>query len=384
MAALRRENTMQGNFLSIHSEPAAGRSVLLAMSGGVDSAVSALALAEAGWRVVGMTMKNYCYGDAGPASERSCCSTDAIDDARGVCQRLGIRHMVVSTEEMFGREVFDNFLSEYAAARTPNPCVRCNSIVRFDTLIDYADRMGFDRVATGHYARIFCSTAGRHYIARSTHDAKDQAYFLSGVNPALLERVLFPLGDRDKAVVREHARRGGLAVSEKPESQDVCFVSTKSLREFLDGRVDMTPGPIENTSGEVVGRHEGLATYTVGQRRGLGVAAGKPQYVVALDPTRNAVVLGDDADLHHQELACRVAWFDPAAAAEPSRLSAQIRSRHPAEPLGDLSLDGAGARVTFRDAQRAIAPGQTIAFFDGDVVVGSGVIESAGSSPRAR
>jgi tRNA-specific 2-thiouridylase len=178
---------MRGSFLSIDSPSREGQSVLLAMSGGVDSAVSALALVEAGYHVVGLTMKNYCYGDAA-VPERSCCSTDAIDDARGVCQRIGIRHMVVSTEEMFGRQVYGDFLSEYARGRTPNPCVRCNSIVRFDTLAEWSQRMGFDWVATGHYARVFRSDQGRCYVARSTHTAKDQAYFLSAVKPDLLDR----------------------------------------------------------------------------------------------------------------------------------------------------------------------------------------------------
>ncbi len=369
---------MQGQFLSIDSRPAEGRSVLLAMSGGVDSAVSALTLAEAGYRVVGVTMKNYCYGENATVPERSCCSMDAIDDARGVCQRIGIRHMVVSTEEMFGREVYADFLSEYARGRTPNPCVRCNSIVRFDTLAAWADRMGFDLVATGHYARVFRSDAGRHYVARAAYAAKDQAYFLSAVDPPVLDRVLFPLGDREKPGVREHARRAGLLISEKPDSQDVCFVSTKTLREFLDGRVALEPGPVENTRGELLGTHDGAAAYTVGQRRGLGVSARKPQYVVAVDPARNAVVLGDDEDLHHRELTCSLAWIDAEAAANPRALSAQIRSRHPAEALEDLRVEGGGARVAFAAPQRAVAPGQTIAFFDGDVVVGSGVIESAG------
>ncbi|MDH4036994.1 MAG: tRNA 2-thiouridine(34) synthase MnmA [Candidatus Krumholzibacteria bacterium] len=369
---------MQGSYLSIDSRPGDGRSVLLAMSGGVDSAVSALALVEAGYRVVGVTMKNYCYGDSATIPERSCCSTDAIDDARGVCQRIGIRHLVVSTEEMFGRQVYDDFLAEYARGRTPNPCVRCNSIVRFDTLVNWAEQMDFEFVATGHYARVFRSHAGRHYVARAAHAAKDQAYFLSAVNPAILDRVLFPLGDREKPSVRGHARDAGLSIAEKPDSQEVCFVSTRSLREFLDGRVPLAAGPIENTRGEVIGEHDGVAAFTVGQRRGLGVSAAKPQYVVALDAERNAVVLGDEENLLRCELECSLAWIDADAVADPSALTAQIRSRHPAEAIAGLSVRGSRARVTFANAQRAVAPGQTIAFFDGDVVVGAGVIEAAG------
>jgi tRNA-specific 2-thiouridylase len=372
---------MRGHYASIHdARDAGGRKVLLAMSGGVDSAVSAMSLVEAGYAVVGMTMKNYCYGDFGSAAapERSCCSMEAIDDARAVCQRIGIRHMVVSTEELFGREVYNNFLDEYRRGRTPNPCVRCNSIVRFDTLVEWANRMGFDCVATGHYARVFVAESGRRYVARATSRAKDQSYFLSALDPAALGRVLFPLGDREKDDVRASARVGLLGVAEKPDSQEVCFISTKTLREFLDGKIEMTPGDVVTVDGDVVGRHDGLAAFTIGQRRGLGIAAGRPQYVTEIDVARNAVVLGDETDLYRRELACDLAWIDTEAVRAASPLCAQIRSRHGAETVSSISVDGASARVEFDTPQRAVAPGQTIAFFDGDVVVGAGVIAAAG------
>jgi tRNA-specific 2-thiouridylase len=295
-----------------------------------------------------------------------------------VGQRLGIRHLVVSTEELFGREVYDNFLDEYRRGRTPNPCVRCNSIVRFDTLVEWADRMGFEYLATGHYARVFRSETGRHYIARAVSRVKDQSYFLSALQPSVLDRVLFPLGEREKDAVRERARDGGLRVADKPDSQEVCFMGTRSLREFLGGKVDMRPGEVTSLAGEVVGRHDGLSTYTVGQRRGLGIAAGRPQYVVALDAVRNTVVLGDEADLYHREVSCEVAWIDEPAARAAVPLSAQIRSRHRAEALTAWSLADGRARAVFGTAQRAVAPGQTIAFYDGEVVVGAGVIASSG------
>jgi tRNA-specific 2-thiouridylase len=372
---------MNGRFLTL-DDYRPGARVLLAMSGGVDSAVSAVALVEAGFRVVGLTMKNYCHGDSFDAApERSCCSLTAIDDARAVCQRLGIRHLVVGTEELFGREVYGNFLDEYRAGRTPNPCVRCNSIVRFDTLAGWADRMGFDYLATGHYARVFRSEEDQCYLARSSNANKDQSYFLSGLPRPVLPRVLFPLGDRDKTEVRARARRAGLSVAEKPDSQEVCFVSTRTLREFLDGKVPLAPGDVETLEGDVVGRHDGLATYTIGQRRGLGVAAGRPQYVVSLDVARNAVVLGDDAALWRRELTCRIAWADERVGDRRSdggsTLLAQIRSRQGAQPVSSVDVDGDAARVVFESPQRAIAPGQTIVFYDGDVVLGSGVIESA-------
>jgi tRNA-specific 2-thiouridylase len=291
--------------------------------------------------------------------------------------------MVVNTEDIFGREVYHNFLDEYRAGRTPNPCVRCNSIVRFDTLIEWASRLGFDMVATGHYARVFRSDAGRFYVARSTSRAKDQSYFLSALEPSVLDRVLFPLGDREKSEVRDDARKAGLRVADKPDSQDVCFIATRTLRDFLDGKVELREGDIETVTGEVIGRHDGLATYTVGQRRGLGVAAGRPQYVVSMDVARNVVVVGDEADLMRTELLFRVEWADVDAArnaATAETLCVQIRSRHRAERVDAIEFDSERGRVIFSSPQRAIAPGQTVALYDGDVVVGAGIIESSGSA----
>jgi tRNA-specific 2-thiouridylase len=368
---------MNGRLLALTErrgdQPLEGR-VLLAMSGGVDSGVSAVKLKDAGFDVIGLTMKNYCYGDVA-VPERSCCSIEAIDDARGVCDRVGIRHMVADTEEVFGREVYDNFLDEYRAGRTPNPCVRCNTIVRFNTLADYAERLGVDYLATGHYARIFRSEGGKLYLARAASTAKDQSYFLSGLNGKVLSRILFPLGDDEKHEVRAAARGAGLDVAEKPESQDVCFIPDQSLPEFLAGKVEMSEGNIETTSGEVIGKHGGLAAYTVGQRKGLGVAAGRPQYVVCLDVERNVVIVGDDEELQSRGLTSRLTWIDEDAVAAAKDLRVQIRSRRAARPVESIEVDGTIARVTFVEPERAVAPGQTAAIFDGDVVVGSGVIE---------
>jgi len=369
---------MNGRYLDITDERRRGARVLLAMSGGVDSAVAAVKLREAGFDVIGMTMKNYCYGDI-DVPERSCCSLDAIEDARGVCERVGVRHMVVSTEEIFGAEVYNNFLSEYRDGRTPNPCVRCNSIVRFQTLLDYAARMDVDYVATGHYARVFRGDDGGLRTARPAYLAKDQSYFLSGLHDGDLERVIFPLGDYEKPQVRSAARTAGLDVAEKPESQEVCFIPDGTLRAFLDGKVPLVPGDIESTGGEVLGRHGGLAAYTVGQRRGLGISAPEPLYVVRLDRERNVLVVGGEAELYERRLSCRLAWFDERYAGDGSgRLGAQIRSRHTAQPVASVSLVRDRAGVEFVEPQRAIAPGQTIAFYDGDVVVGAGVIEQSG------
>lgn len=351
--------------------------VLIAMSGGVDSAVAALLVREAGLRAVGLTMKNYCYGDA-DVPDRSCCSVEAINDARRECDRLGIPHVVVDAEELFTREVIDNFISEYENARTPNPCVRCNSIVRFKTLFDYADRLGIDYVATGHYARIFETDSGTRYLARSSNRDKDQSYFLSGVRDDVLNRIVFPLGDYTKGAVREIAGSASMAVATKKESQEVCFVPDGTLRSFLESRgVSLERGRIENVEGDALGSHEGLAAYTVGQRRHLGIATGAPQYVVELNRERNVVVVGGAEKLLTRELTCRLTWIDPNILHDSSGVTAQIRYRHEGSEIHSMSVDGAQCRVVFAEDQRALSPGQTVVFYQGELVVGSGVIERA-------
>jgi tRNA-specific 2-thiouridylase len=286
---------------------------------------------------------------------------------------------VADVEEMFTREVINDFLSEYENARTPNPCVQCNTIVRFRTLIDEADKLGIEYVATGHYARVFESEEGERYIARSGDRAKDQSYFLSGVRGRVLDRVLFPLGELDKNAVRDLAEKALMSVAAKPESQEVCFVPEGTLRSFLESRgLEFEPGVIENTQGRVVGEHEGLAAFTVGQRRHTGVATGTPQYVIRLDTQRNVLVVGDVDELLTRELTFSTGWIDPSVAADPSGVTAQIRYRHSAAPVRCVSSDGAVGRVEFEEPQRAVCPGQTIAFYRGDVVVGSGVIDGSG------
>lgn len=368
--------TMNGQFLNPEQKAPEGASVLIAMSGGVDSAVTALMLKHAGYRAVGLTMKNYCYGDV-DVPDRSCCSVESVNDAKRECDRLGISHRVVDVEDFFTREVVDNFLGEYQNARTPNPCVRCNSIVRFDTLIDYADKLGVDYIATGHYARIYQTDDGERYLARSTNLAKDQSYFLSGVHGEVLDRVIFPLGGHDKSEVRGLAREASMPVADKKESQEVCFVPDGTLRSFLESKdVPLEPGPIENVDGALLGTHQGLAAYTIGQRRQLGIAAGRPQYVVALDRSRNAVIVGDPDDLMETELTCRTSWLHPSVASGGGDVRAKIRYRHEPAELVSIIVEDDCARVTFAEPQRAICPGQTIAFYRGEVVVGSGVIDA--------
>ncbi|NIM20716.1 MAG: tRNA 2-thiouridine(34) synthase MnmA [Candidatus Latescibacteria bacterium] len=367
---------MRGDYFQIE-EASKDRGAVVSMSGGVDSAAAALLLRDAGFRVVGLTMKNFCFGNV-DLPERSCCSREAVEDARRTCEQLGLTHRVIDVEELFTREVVDNFVAEYENARTPNPCIRCNSKVRFRTLIDHAARLGLDYAATGHYARLHRGEDGRIRIARALSASKDQSYFLSPINDrAILERVLFPLGELDKADVREIAVQRGLHVAEKDESQEVCFITGGSLKSFLSKKIPFKPGPIESVVGEVIGQHEGLGLYTIGQRRKLGIATGTPQYVVKLDPSRNALVIGDAEDLRTSHLTCTLDWMDEVVEGSGRGVSAQIRSRHRPAKVKEIERRGRLCGVVFEKPQSAICPGQTIAFYKDDVVVGSGVIDAS-------
>jgi tRNA-specific 2-thiouridylase len=322
-------------------------------------------------------MKNFCYGEF-DAGAKSCCSVEAIEDARRICAALGISHRVIDVEELFTAEVIDVFFEEYRAARTPNPCVRCNSAVRFGTLADLARRYGAQHVATGHYARIFRTPAGAHFLGRAAQREKDQSYFLASLPRPLLPRVLFPLGELDKPRVRALAAQAALPVAEKEESQEVCFIPDGDLKTFLAGRIESRPGPIVTVRGEVVGTHEGLHAYTIGQRRKLGIAAGEPRYVVSLDTARNALVVGTKEDVYGYGCACSIIWIDEEqAGVGAGSLSAQIRSRHAAAPVERLRFDGARCEVRFAEAQKSITPGQAIVFYRDDIVVGAGTIDEA-------
>jgi tRNA-specific 2-thiouridylase len=354
---------------------AAGPRVLVAMSGGVDSSVAAALLHAQGFDVVGATMKLVCHGDDVP--DRPCCSLDSVNDARRVCEALGVPHYVLNLESAFGHDVVDDFVREYAAGRTPIPCVRCNTFTKFRDLLRKADAIDARYIATGHYARVLDGA-----LHRGVDPGKDQSYFLWGIDRAVVPRMLLPVGDRTKAETRAVARSLGLLVAEKVESQDICFVPdgdhTRIIRQRLgDAAPALSRGPIVLADGRVVGEHEGYARYTIGQRRGLPGGFPEPMFVVAIRPEARAVVIGPrEALLGHGVVARAVNWLgDPPAVG--SAVQVQVRHRAPPAPGTLLRLDGDELEVALDAPVAAITPGQSLVLYDGSRVLGGGLIERA-------
>jgi tRNA-specific 2-thiouridylase len=350
-------------------QPLTGRTVLLAMSGGVDSSAAAVLLQERGARVLGLTMKNFCYSDV-EGAERSCCSLTHLMDARRVCDGLGIEHYLLDTTASFGRLVMDRFVEEYDAGRTPNPCVDCNQSVRFPLLLARARQLGADFIATGHYARAARDDAGRSFVRRGADAQKDQSYFLHGVPHACLERTLFPLGGLRKAHVRAVARRAGLPVAEKRESQEICFLPDGGRDAFLRQRGHAVAGRIRHLDGRDLGAHAGIGAFTVGQRHGLGVALGAPLYVHHIDAASHSVVVGGAENLDCDGVELDRFWSRSGS----GPLQVQLRHRADPAPVRALGQDGPRARIDFERPQRAVAPGQAAVLYDGDLVVGGGRI----------
>jgi tRNA-specific 2-thiouridylase len=355
--------------------------VAVAMSGGVDSSVAALILAGGGGPVVGLSMQLYDRTRDGRPVYGRCCSPGDLHDARAAAERIGIPFYVLDLEEEFRRDVIDDFVAGYGAGRTPVPCVRCNTGPKFRHLAARARALGADRMATGHYARGGRDPQSGRAILRAARDrAKDQSYFLFDLTQDQLGAAIFPLGDLEKDEVRALGRRHGLPNADKPESQDICFVPGGDYRSFLEreGAGTGAPGVIVDTAGRVLGRHSGLGGYTVGQRRGLGVAARRPLYVVAIDAAANRLVVGEEPEQYRPGLLAGGAnWVSIDAPAGPIRATARIRSAHPGaaatvEPLPDRRF-----RVLFDTPQRAVAPGQAVVLYDGDLVLGGGFIVQA-------
>jgi tRNA-uridine 2-sulfurtransferase len=352
--------------------------IVVAMSGGVDSSVAAALLAEQGHDVIGLSMQ--LYDQRGGESFGSCCTLDDLHDARRVATSIGIPHYIVNFERQFEDTVIANFVREYAAGRTPIPCAHCNSDLKFSTLLDRARGFGAEHVATGHYARVIRRDDGRWLLLRSADREKDQSYFLFSLTQEQLARAAFPVGDLTKPRVRDEARRLGLRVAEKPDSQEICFVPGGDYASFVAKKNPDVErgGAIVDEQGQRLGEHGGVHRFTIGQRKGLGVSAPAPLYVLKLEPQTGTVVVGPRAALEKTTLtASGVNWIACDAPDEWVRVEAQIRHRHVPASGRVRALPGDRAELEFDAPQSAITPGQAVVLYDGDIVVGGGWIDTA-------
>ncbi len=365
--------------------------IMVAMSGGVDSSLAAALLHEAGHDVTGVTLHLW-EGDDDRLAESLCCSQQMTESARRVCAQLGIPYYVFNYQREFRRYVIEYFLREYASGFTPNPCLECNREIKFRALLARARALGFDYVATGHYARIRVDETGAddpasesangaqrvvYRLLRAVDQEKDQSYMLYMLSQDDLARLMFPIGEYAKAEVRAMAAARGLASANRPESQDICFVPGGDYRNLLrEERPDaLYSGPILDLEGREVGRHQGLPLYTIGQRRGLGIATGQPMYVVALDVARNAVIVGPESALRRASLrAERITFVSGGWTDTPFDCLAQIRAHADAVPARVIPIEPGTVEVHFEHPQRAVTPGQAIVFYDGEVVLGGGRI----------
>ena len=360
------------------------QTVVVGMSGGVDSSVAAALLLEQGYRVIGVTMKTYDFDEVGGnvANETSCCGLGAVNDARLVAAKLGIPHYVVDFREAFGREVIANFVQEYLKGRTPNPCVICNREIKWGQLLAKAESLGADCIATGHYARLRFDEGSRRYvISRGMYEQKDQSYALWAVSQVALGKTIFPLGQLTKPEVREIARRLDLRNAAKDESYEICFVADNNYERFLKEQVPDLESRVSGgeviEGNEVVGSHKGFPFYTIGQRKGIG-AFGRKMYVTGIDSQKNRISIGSAGQLDHRELiASGVNWSGLDRPVTEIRVTAKVRYKDNDTAASVQPLDDGMIRVTFDDPKRAITPGQSVVLYNGDDLVGGGIVEIA-------
>ena len=363
--------------------------IAVAMSGGVDSSTVAALLRDEGYTLVGLTMQLWNqrrlagYPGMPESSQGRCCSLDDVHDARRVAEHLGLPYYVVNYEQRFEQDVVRPFIDDYLAGRTPIPCTLCNNSLKFDQFLVTARQVGAEKIATGHYARVgYEAAAGRYALRRGLDGTKDQSYFLFGLTQEQLSRTMFPLGGMTKHEVRERARAAGLPVSDKPDSHEICFVPGNDYARFIEAwfaehgeAVPAAAGDIRDAAGRTLGRHAGVHNFTVGQRKGLGVSAGRPLYVLHVEPASATVTVGDDDHLFGSAAeAGGVNWVSIAPPKAAVRASVKIRYRHLAAPASITPLAEDRVRVEFDEPQRAITPGQAAVFYDGDLLLGGGWI----------
>lgn len=359
------------------------KKVMVAMSGGVDSSVAAVILLEKGHDVIGVTMQIWQDREKEDAKyETGCCSLSVVEDARRVANKLSIPYYVLNFKDKFKEKVIDYFVNEYLEGRTPNPCIACNRHIKFDALLNKAVSMGIDYIATGHYARVdLDNNTGRYILKKAVNPKKDQSYVLYNLTQEQLSRTLFPVGEYSKDEVRKMAEKYELPVAQKPDSQEICFVEDNDYGRFISDYTDFKPQPgyFVDTRGNILGKHKGIIHYTVGQRKGLGIAFGKPMYVVGIDAENNTVILGDENEVLSRTLiAGDLNFISIPAVDKEMRVNAKIRSTAKEAAAIIYPLEDGKVKVVFDSPQRAITPGQSVVFYDGDVVVGGGVIASSG------
>lgn len=359
--------------------------VLVAMSGGIDSTVAALMLHQQGYEVVGITMKTWDYADAGAVTskkETGCCNLDSFNDARMAAVQHGFPHFILDIREEFGDFVVNNFVDEYLAGRTPNPCVMCNTHIKWRALLKRADAMDCEFIATGHYAQVHKHDNGRHFIRKGIDHTKDQSYVLWGLQQDLLKRTILPLGTYEKTAIRQMAHDFGYPeLAKKSESYEICFVPDNDYRGFLKRRIpglenDLAGGNFINAEGKILGKHKGYPFYTVGQRKGLDIALGKPVFVTAIDPENNTVVLGDEHELNGSKMAVNgVNWIKYEAGDLPMDAITKIRYKHEGALSRIVSSANGNVDVQFYNEVKGIAPGQSAVFYEEDDVIGGGIIQ---------
>ncbi len=356
--------------------------VLVAMSGGIDSTVTALMLHQEGYEVVGITMKTWDYASSGSSKkETGCCNLDSFNDARMAAVQHGFPHFVLDIRDEFGDFVIENFVDEYLAGRTPNPCVMCNTHIKWRALLKRADALGCDFIATGHYGIINHHSNGRYYVSKGVDETKDQSYVLWGLQQDLLSRTLLPLGKYRKTEIRQMALEFGYPeLAKKAESYEICFVPDNDYRGFLKKKVvgleeKVMGGSFVDKHGNILGKHKGYPFYTIGQRKGLDVTFGKPVYVTHIDPDTNTVMLGEEEDLNRSEMQVdKINWMKYDGITEGMEAFTKIRYKDKGT-LSTLHAAGNGVRVHFYEAVKGIAPGQSAVFYEGDDVIGGGIIQ---------